>query len=80
VKTASNATPSSCAVLCSNLRVANKNSCNIYYVKDGNCNAGILDNPWNYSKLIGTSDTLVEVRVLASSKPSSLGRKVKPGK
>ena len=80
MKTASSSTLPSCAALCSNLRVAVEDSCNIYYVENGICKAGALDYSMTYSKPEGSSSTLVQVQVLNSVKISSLGTLVKPGK
>jgi hypothetical protein len=80
VKTASGSTLASCAALCSNLRVGIEDSCNIYYVENGLCKAGVLDNSKTYSKPAGSSITLVQVQVLKSAKSGSLGTHVKPGK
>ncbi len=78
VKSAYGSSPPSCAVMCSNLRVVG-GSCNIYYLDNGLCKVGVLDNPLMYSKSVGSSESLVEVKVLASEKPSSVGTRVKPG-
>ncbi len=80
VKTASSSTLASCSALCSNLRVAVEDSCNIYYVENGICKAGVLDNSMAYSKVMGSDTTLVQVQVLKSAKSGSLGTRVKPGK
>ena len=80
VKSESSSSPSSCAVLCSNLRVGREDSCNIYFLDNGLCKAGVLDNPSMYSKPVGSSKSLVEVKVLASAITSSVGTRVKPGK
>jgi len=64
--------------MCSNQRAVG-GSCNIYYLDNGLCKVGVLDNPLMYSKTVGSSESLVEVRVLASAKPSSVGTRVKPG-
>jgi hypothetical protein len=80
VKTVSGSTLASCPALCSNLRVGVEDSCNIYYVENGICKAGVLDNSMSYSKLVGSLTTLVQVQVLKSAKTGSLGTNVKPGK
>ncbi len=80
MKTASSSTLSSCAALCSNLRLGIEDSCNIYYVENGICRAGTLDNFVIYSQLEGSSSTLVQVQVLNSVKTGNLGTLVKPGK
>lgn len=80
VKSAYGSSPPSCAVMCSNQRAVG-GSCNIYYLDNlGLCKVGVLDNPLMYSKPIGSSESLVEVKVLASEKPSTVGTRVKPGK
>ncbi len=79
MKSVSEATLPSCAVVCSNMRVAIENSCNIYYVLNQICKAGVLDNQLTYSKPAGSSNTLIPVRVLSSSDVVASGDKVKPG-
>ena len=80
VRSVSGATLPSCAVVCSSMRVATENSCNIYYVLNGICKAGVLDNQLTYSKPEGSSNTLVPVRVLSSTEVvAATGDKVKPG-
>ena len=80
MKTASGSTLSSCAALCSNLRIGDEDSCNIYYVENGICKAGTLDNVMIYSQPVGSSSTLVQVQALNSVKIGSLGTHVIPGK
>jgi hypothetical protein len=80
VKTASSATLSSCAALCSNLRIGTEDSCNIYYVENGICKAGTLDNSMIYSKSEESSTPLVQVQVLNNVNTGSLGTLVKPGR
>ncbi len=80
VKSASGSTLSSCAALCSNLRIATEASCNIYYVVSGICKAGVLDNALQYAKPAGSLLSLLPVQVVSSVKSSSLGTRVKPGK
>ena len=72
-------TLSSCTVSCSTLRITTVDSCNIYYVENGICRAGVLDNAANYSKKAGSSSTLVEVYIVVTSLAASVGEKVKPG-
>ena len=80
MKSVSGSTLSSCAAVCSNMRVATETSCNIYYVLSGNCKAGVLDNPLTYSKPPGSLTSLLQVQVLSTVKSSNLGTRVKPGK
>ncbi len=79
MRSVSGATLPSCAVVCSNMRVATENSCNIYYVLNEICKAGVLENHLNYSKPEGSSKTLIPVRVLSSADVVATGDKVKPG-
>jgi hypothetical protein len=57
-----------------------EDSCNIYFVENGICRAGVLDNYMTYSKPEGSSSSLVQVQVLNSVKTRSLGTRIKPGK
>jgi hypothetical protein len=79
VRTMSGSTTGSCAAVCSNLRVATPASCNIYYVVNGICKTGVLDNPLMYAKPAGSSASLLQVMVLQGVKSGSLGSLVKPG-
>jgi hypothetical protein len=79
VQSTSSATLSSCAVTCSNKRIVTAGSCNIYFVENGICKAGILDSPDKYSQLMGSSPTLVSVKIVDSTVVASSGEKVKPG-
>ena len=78
VKSVSGSTLSSCAAVCSNMRIATETSCNIYYVLNGNCKAGVLDNPLTYAKPPGSLTSLVQVQVLSTVKLSNMGARVKP--
>jgi hypothetical protein len=61
------------------MRVATAYGCNIYYLVNDLCLAGVLDDPQTYTKPAGSSTTLVAVRILASTLTNSIGTKVKPG-
>ena len=79
MKSVSGSTLSSCAAVCSNMRIATETSCNVYYVLNGNCKAGVLDNPLTYAKPPGSLTSLLQVQVLSTIKSSNLGTRVKPG-
>jgi hypothetical protein len=60
------------------MQIISKDSCNIYYVENGICRAGILDHADKYSQGIGTSSTLVPVKIVDSTAVGTPGEKVKP--
>jgi hypothetical protein len=61
------------------MQIDSKGSCNIYYIENGICKTGILENPDLYSKPIGSSVTLVSVKVIESIADESGGVLVRPG-
>ena len=61
------------------MRIVTADSCNIYFVENGICRDGILDSPDKYSKMMGSSPTLVPVKIVDSMIVGSSGEKVKPG-
>ena len=79
VKSVSSATLQSCSVTCSHMRILTKDSCNIYFVENGICRVGILDNPDKYAQAEESSSTLVPVKVVDSTAVDNPGEKVKPG-
>ncbi len=79
VQTISPATLQSCSVTCSHMNVIAADSCNINYVENSFCTAGILDHPYSYSKPNGSSLTLVPVKIIESMVAQSAGFLVKPG-
>jgi hypothetical protein len=61
------------------MNVIAADSCNINYVENSFCTAGILDHPYSYSKPNGSSLTLVPVKIIESMVAQSAGFLVKPG-
>jgi len=74
-------TLSSCAASCSTLRITSSYSCNIYYLENGICTAGALQNVESYLKAApdGSSSSLVAVNIVDTSLSASYGEIVKPG-
>jgi hypothetical protein len=48
------------------LQIASPDSCNIYYVENGICRTGILDNARNLSKPIDSSPGINVIRLFKS--------------
>jgi hypothetical protein len=79
VQSISPATLQSCAVTCSHMNVITTATCNIYYVENITCKAGILKNPDKYFQVMGSSLTLVPVKVVDSTVTETAGHQVIPG-
>jgi hypothetical protein len=60
------------------MRILTADSCNIYFVENGICRAGILDSPDKFSRAMGSSSTLVPVKIVDSMAVQGSGDRVKP--